>query len=83
MPHASPNCYLSLSPSSSTSFPPSPPPNIPPHLPFPQPQVAGVLCEAQYFQSVMRVGFHVRQALVSGGFGFKVSEVVRCTPADE
>lgn len=28
-------------------------------------QVLGVLCEAQYFQNVMRVGYRLRSALVN------------------
>eukprot|EP00897_Mesotaenium_endlicherianum_P001271 jgi/Mesen1/1171/ME000124S00204 len=30
--------------------------------------MVGVLCEAQYFQNVMRVGFHIRTALVASVF---------------
>ncbi|CAI5459586.1 unnamed protein product [Closterium sp. Yama58-4] len=31
-------------------------------------QVGGVICEAQYFQNVMRVGFQLRQAMVAAVF---------------
>lgn len=33
-------------------------------------QVLGVLCEAQYFQNVMRVGYRLRSALVYFKFHF-------------
>jgi hypothetical protein len=31
-------------------------------------QMVGVICEGQYFQSVMRVGFQIRSTLVSYEF---------------
>lgn len=46
---------------------------------YPYLQVFGVLCEAQYFQNVMRVGYRLRSTLVSKFVSLPYDLVVETT----